>query len=101
MAKKEQKPEARALAGHIVALHNHGSITIMESQQEFEGEQGAVVPAKSIWLNTSSGMELLKFLLEIYRDEKEGMPETMRDRLAKAVKETFERETKGVDLNTW
>ncbi|MFK4167217.1 hypothetical protein ACI2LM_13305 [Paenibacillus lautus] len=56
--------KAKALNATTVALFNNGSITIMEAQQEYEGEQGAVVPAKSIWLNKHHAQLLRDFLNE-------------------------------------
>lgn len=59
-------PMAKALSNVSVALVNNGVLTIMEAQQEFDGEQGAVIPAKSIWLNTHHAKMLRDFLNEQY-----------------------------------
>ncbi|WP_336772320.1 hypothetical protein [Paenibacillus sp. MMO-58] len=61
--------KAEALSACTVALFTHGATTIMETQQEFEGENGttsAVTPAKSIWLNTAAAKKLRDFLNEKY-----------------------------------
>lgn len=58
--------KAEALSACVVALFANGCTTIMESQQEFEGEQGTVTPAKSIWLNTAHAKKLRDFLNEQY-----------------------------------
>ncbi|ANY71678.1 hypothetical protein BBD41_03260 [Paenibacillus ihbetae] len=58
------EPKAQALNATTVALFNNGTITIIEAQQEYEGEQGAVVPAKSIWLNKYHAQLLRDFLNE-------------------------------------
>lgn len=57
-------PVAQALSAVSVAFVSNGCLTIMESQQEFEGEQGTVTPAKSIWLNTAHAKKLRDFLNE-------------------------------------
>lgn len=65
-----QEPKAQALSHTVVALwHVGGATSILETQQEFEGEQGAVVPAKSIWLNTAHAIKLRDFLNECYPPE--------------------------------
>jgi len=56
--------KAQALSAVAVALVSNGCLTIMESQQEYEGEQGSVTPAKSIWLNTAHAKKLRDFLNE-------------------------------------
>lgn len=61
-----KEPKAQALNATTVALFNNGTTTIMEVQQEFEGELGTVVPAKSIWLNTAHAKKLRDFLNELY-----------------------------------
>ncbi|SYX85923.1 hypothetical protein [Paenibacillus alvei] len=38
----------------------------MQSQQEFEGESGTVIPAKSIWINKHNAKILRDFLNEQY-----------------------------------
>lgn len=62
-----QEPKAQALGHTTVALYHVGGATsILETQQEYEGEQGTVVPAKSIWLNTAHAIKLRDFLNECY-----------------------------------
>ncbi|WP_374019031.1 hypothetical protein ABU162_04590 [Paenibacillus thiaminolyticus] len=63
------EPTAKALNATTVALVSNGALTIMESQQEFEGESGAVVPAKSIWINKHYAKILRDFLNEQYPDD--------------------------------
>jgi len=62
---------AISLTGSIAAMVNNGSLTIFESQQEFEGEQGAVIPAKSIWINKAYAKKLRDFLNEQYPIEED------------------------------
>ncbi|TYP68914.1 hypothetical protein [Paenibacillus methanolicus] len=61
--------DARALNHVNAVLYNNGSLYIMEAQTEYEGEQGAVTPAKSIWLNTTPAKALRDFLIEKYPPE--------------------------------
>ncbi|MEC0170843.1 hypothetical protein [Paenibacillus graminis] len=56
--------QSKALNAMTVALVYNGSLTILEAQQEYEGEQGAVTPAKSIWLNSIHAKRLRDFLNE-------------------------------------
>lgn len=56
--------KAVAIHGGIAAMVAHNCLTIFEAQQEFEGEQGSVVPAKSIWMNTTHAKTLRDFLNE-------------------------------------
>lgn len=65
--------ESIALNGSTVALVHHGALTIMEAQQEFEGEQGTTVitPSKSIAVAKYSAMELRDFLNKHYPVEGE------------------------------
>ncbi|WP_426447599.1 hypothetical protein ACP26L_25685 [Paenibacillus sp. S-38] len=72
MKVKSKKPVAAALNNTVVAMVSNGSLTIFEAQQEFEGEQGAVVPAKSIWLNTWHAKVLRDFLHEHFIFEEDG-----------------------------
>lgn len=60
------EPQSKALSATVVALTNNEMLTILEAQQEFEGEQGVVVPAKSIWLNSTHAKRLRDFLIEQY-----------------------------------
>lgn len=60
------KPTAKALNPITVALISNGALTIMQSQQDYEGESGAVVPAKSIWINKHHAKILRDFLNEQY-----------------------------------
>lgn len=58
-----------SLDGRSAAMVNNGSLTIFESQQEYEGENGtisAVTPAKSIWFNIQQAKKLRDFLNEQY-----------------------------------
>lgn len=65
--------ESVALNGSTVALYHHGSLTLMESQQEFEGEQSTTVitPAKSICVNKYDAKALRDFLNKHYPTEGE------------------------------
>jgi len=65
------KNSAISLTGSIAVMVNNGSLTIFESQQEFEGEQGTVIPAKSIWINKAYAKQLRDFLNEQYPIEEE------------------------------
>lgn len=55
---------AKALSPITVAMVSNNCLTILEAQQEYEGEQGSVTPAKSIWLNTQHAKLLRDFLNE-------------------------------------
>lgn len=60
---------AISLNAIICATVNNGNLTIFEAQQEFEGENGAcaaVVPAKSIWINSTPAVLLRDFLNKQY-----------------------------------
>ena len=59
-----KEPASKVLNGSVVVMVNSGCVTIFEAQQEFEGEQGAVVPAKSIWMNVAPAKKLRDFLNE-------------------------------------
>lgn len=57
---------SKVLNPNTVVMESNGCITILEAQQEFEGDLGAVIPAKSIWLNSSAGRRLQAFLNAVY-----------------------------------
>lgn len=61
--------KAIAIHGSVAAMVVNGALTIFESLQEFEGESGTVVPAKSIWLNSTYAKKLRDFLNEQFPEE--------------------------------
>jgi hypothetical protein len=56
--------KAVAIHGGVAAMVTHNTLTIFEAQNEFEGSDGTVIPAKSIWLNTAHAKTLRDFLNE-------------------------------------
>lgn len=61
--------EAIVLNGSMVAMHCNNSLTIFESQQEYENS--SVVPAKSMWMHKQDVVKLRDFLNKHYPAEGE------------------------------